>query len=277
MNKLSNSRLDSLRNKHKREPEPWIKVGMSTCGISAGADKVFNFLTDEIKNRGLDIAVKKTGCNGLCYAEPIVEVNIPGVPVTVYRNVDEKLSLDIVEKHICNKTQIESIKHQIVDDKQIRVVLRNCGKIDPENIDDYIGSDGYQGLKKILSAGSQESVISELKESGLRGRGGGGFPTWMKWNFAKDVEEQEKYIICNADEGDPGAYMDRSVLEGDPHSVIEGMLVAGFATGANKGFFYIRAEYPLAIERVEKAIEQAKDYGLIAENILETGFNFDIR
>ena len=155
-------------------------------------------------------------------------------------------------------------------------MLRNCGVIDPEKIDDYIAHDGYQGLKAILFGRSPDDVIKELKESGLRGRGGGGFPTWMKWNFAKDIQSDEKYIICNGDEGDPGAYMDRSILEGDPHSVIEGMLIAGYAVGAAKGFFYIRAEYPLAIKRIQNAIEQARAYGLIGENILGSKFSFEL-
>ncbi len=160
--------------------------------------------------------------------------------------------------------------------KQLRLVLRNCGVIDPESIDEYIVTGGYSAVAKVLGEMSAEDVIEELKISGLRGRGGGGFPTWMKWNFARQSKSDIKYIICNADEGDPGAYMDRSVLEGDPHSVIEGMIIAGYTIGAQKGFFYIRAEYPLAIERVQKAINQAYEYGLLGENILGTGFSFDL-
>ncbi|MDD5281348.1 MAG: NADH-ubiquinone oxidoreductase-F iron-sulfur binding region domain-containing protein [Candidatus Omnitrophica bacterium] len=160
--------------------------------------------------------------------------------------------------------------------KQHRIVLRNCGKIDPESIDDYIASGGYLALKKVLGELGQLKLIDEIKLSGIRGRGGAGYPTWMKWNFAREMNSAEKFVICNADEGDPGAYMDRSVLEGDPHSVIEGLIIAAFAIGASKGYFYIRAEYPLAVERIEKAIKQAYDYGLLGSGILGSSFNLDI-
>jgi NADP-reducing hydrogenase subunit HndC len=160
--------------------------------------------------------------------------------------------------------------------KQLRIVLRNCGNIDPENIRDYIGVDGYLALKKVLMEMTPEKVIEEMKKSGLRGRGGAGYPTWMKWKFARGVSASEKYVICNGDEGDPGAYMDRSVLEGDPHSVIEGMVIAAVAIGATKGYFYIRAEYPLAVERIQKAIEDAYAFGLLGKNILGTNFSFDV-
>ena len=160
--------------------------------------------------------------------------------------------------------------------KQFRIVLRNCGKIDPESIEDYIASGGYLALKKVLGELGQQKLIEEIKVSGIRGRGGAGYPTWMKWNFAREVASAEKFVICNADEGDPGAYMDRSVLEGDPHSVIEGLIIAAFAIGASKGYFYIRAEYPLAVERIEKAIKQAYDYGLLGKNILGSSFSLDI-
>ncbi|MFA4984649.1 MAG: NADH-ubiquinone oxidoreductase-F iron-sulfur binding region domain-containing protein [Candidatus Omnitrophota bacterium] len=160
--------------------------------------------------------------------------------------------------------------------RQLRIVLRNCGVIDPESIDEYIAHEGYAAISKVISGYSPEKVIEELKVSGLRGRGGAGYPTWMKWNFTRQSKSEEKYIICNADEGDPGAYMDRSVLEGDPHSVIEGMIIAGFAIGASNGFFYIRAEYPLAVERINRAIRQAYDYGLLGSNILGSDFSFDL-
>ncbi|MDD5506053.1 MAG: NADH-ubiquinone oxidoreductase-F iron-sulfur binding region domain-containing protein [Candidatus Omnitrophica bacterium] len=160
--------------------------------------------------------------------------------------------------------------------RQCRIVLRNCGNIDPESIEEYIASGGYLGLKKVLGELGQQKLIEEIKISGIRGRGGAGYPTWMKWNFAREVVSTEKFVICNADEGDPGAYMDRSVLEGDPHSVIEGLIIAAFAIGASKGYFYIRAEYPLAVERINKAIKQAYDYGLLGKNILGSSFNLDI-
>jgi len=160
--------------------------------------------------------------------------------------------------------------------RQFRLVLRNCGNINPESIEEYIGSGGYLGLKKVLGELGQQKLIEEIKISGIRGRGGAGYPTWMKWNFAREVLSTEKFVICNADEGDPGAYMDRSILEGDPHSVIEGLIIAAFAIGASKGYFYIRAEYPLAVERINKAIKQAYDYGLLGKNILGSSFNLDI-
>jgi NADP-reducing hydrogenase subunit HndC len=160
--------------------------------------------------------------------------------------------------------------------KQLRIVLRNCGKINPESIEEYIACGGYLALKKVLGELGQQKLIEEIKTSGIRGRGGAGYPTWMKWNFAREVVSAEKFVICNADEGDPGAYMDRSVLEGDPHSVIEGLIIAAFAIGAAKGYFYIRAEYPLAVERINKAIKQAYDYGLLGKNILGSSFNLDI-
>jgi NADH:ubiquinone oxidoreductase subunit F (NADH-binding)/NAD-dependent dihydropyrimidine dehydrogenase PreA subunit len=160
--------------------------------------------------------------------------------------------------------------------KQHRIVLRNCGKINPESIEEYIACGGYSGLKKVLGELGQQKLIEEIKISGIRGRGGAGYPTWMKWNFAREVVSAGKFVICNADEGDPGAYMDRSILEGDPHSVIEGLIIAAFAIGASKGYFYIRAEYPLAVERINKAIKQAYDYGLLGKNILESTFNLDI-
>jgi NADP-reducing hydrogenase subunit HndC len=276
MAKITKNELDQIKNRHKKEPKSWIRVGMSTCGIAAGASEAFSVIHRMIDEKGLDVSLKKTGCNGLCFAEPIVEVHTPWSGPIVYRNVNKDIARSIMEQHICHKKIFEPARHAVKDDKQLRVVLRNCGVIDPENINDYIAHDGYQALKGILFGGSQEAVIEELKESGLRGRGGGGFPTWMKWNFAKDIKSDEKYIICNGDEGDPGAYMDRSILEGDPHSVIEGMLIAGYAVGASKGFFYIRAEYPLAIERIQKAIEQARDYGLIGDGILDSKFSFDL-
>ncbi len=160
--------------------------------------------------------------------------------------------------------------------KQYRIVLRNCGFIDPENVDEYIARDGYAAIEKCLFEMTPDGVIEEMKKSGLRGRGGAGFPTWMKWNFSKTVEADQKYVVCNADEGDPGAYMDRSTLEGDPHSVLEAMAICGYAIGADHGVIYIRAEYPLAIERLEIAMKQAREYGLLGDNILGSDFSFDI-
>ncbi|MBF0532966.1 MAG: NADH-quinone oxidoreductase subunit NuoF [Candidatus Omnitrophica bacterium] len=191
-----------------------------------------------------------------------------------YAGVQEEHVRQIIEEGIFQQKKLEAIAFE-PKDKQLRIVLRNCGVIDPERIEDYIAQDGYFAIHKVLTQFTPEQVVNEMKISGLRGRGGGGFPTWMKWNIARGVTADQKYIICNGDEGDPGAYMDRSVLEGDPHSVIEGLMIGGYAMGATKGFLYIRAEYPLAVERVQKAIIQARERGLLGENIFGTGFNFD--
>lgn len=193
---------------------------------------------------------------------------------TIYTNLQEGDIKNIIDKSVRQNAVINELKLKD-EGKQQRIVLRNAGLIDPESIEEYIYSDGYQGLKKAIDMGP-DATIEEMKKSGLRGRGGAGFPTWMKWKFTRDAEGDEKYVICNADEGDPGAYMDRSVLEGDPHSVLEGMAIAGLAMGSSKGYCYIRAEYPLAIERIQKAIDQAKRYGLLGENILGSDFTFEI-
>lgn len=193
----------------------------------------------------------------------------------LYSNVEMQDIPRMIEESILGGKKIDDLVcHHI--SKQFRIVLRNCGVIDPRNIDEYIVHDGYQAIEKILSGYTPEKVLEELKTSGLRGRGGAGYPTWLKWQFTRNVPSDQKYVICNGDEGDPGAYMDRSVLEGDPHSVIEGMMIAGYVIGATKGYFYIRAEYPLAIERVKNAISQAYQYGLLGENILGTDFRFDL-
>lgn len=198
------------------------------------------------------------------------------LPENITYKISDELAIKQIISEAIKKNKI--IKDAVLncESKQMKIVLRNCGIIDPESIDDYIGQDGYQALSKMLSDSEPQDVIEQLKISGLRGRGGGGFPTAIKWNFANRTEADQKYIICNADEGDPGAYMDRSVLEGDPHAVIEGMIIGGFAIGADKGYFYIRAEYPLAIERVQKAIDKAREYGLLGENILGSKFSFDL-
>jgi NADP-reducing hydrogenase subunit HndC len=193
----------------------------------------------------------------------------------MYANVKDGDIPRIIDSTIKEGKVLEDLRYKR-ESKQLRIVLRNCGAIDPENINEYIGVDGYLGLKKVLFDMTPEKVIDEMKKSGLRGRGGAGFPTWMKWKFARGVAASEKYVICNGDEGDPGAYMDRSVLEGDPHSVIEGMIIAAFAIGATKGYFYIRAEYPLAVERIQKAIVDAYACGLLGQNILGSHFSLDV-
>ena len=257
-----------------------ITVGMGSCGIAAGAQKTMDALKAEIKALGLDYSVDRVGCIGMCFNEPIVEV-ITDSDHYYYGKVNTEMAKEIAEKHIKNGEPVE--KYFISGDdmgfltKQTRVALRNCGIIDPENIDEYKARGGYEALKKVLLSMLPEQVIEEMKVSGLRGRGGAGFPTWFKWNAAHDSKGEVKYVICNADEGDPGAFMDRSLLEGDPHAVMEGMMIAAYAIGASHGIFYVRAEYPLAIHRLEVAMEQAKKEGFLGENILGTKFCFDLQ
>lgn len=207
------------------------------------------------------------------YGQGLVIKILPGG--VIYTNVSDNDIPKIIEAALQENKVVQGLVFE-PKAKQYRLVLRNCGKIDPESIDEYIASGGYLGLKKVLTELGPEKLIEEIKTSGIRGRGGAGYPTWMKWNFAREVDSAEKFVICNADEGDPGAYMDRSVLEGDPHSVIEGLIIAAFAIGASRGYFYIRAEYPLAVERIKRAIEQAYAYGLLGQNILGTAFNLDL-
>ena len=266
----------------------YVLVCGGTGCESSKADDIFVNLKAEVANAGLehDVQVVKTGCFGFCEKGPIVKVlpedafYVEVKPEDAEEIVKETLIKGRIVKRLAYAD--ESGKTSAVPEeigfyqKQMRIVLRNCGLIDPEKIDEYIARDGYAALEKVLFEMTPDQVIEEMKISGLRGRGGAGFPTWMKWNFTKQVESDVKYIVCNADEGDPGAYMDRSTLEGDPHSVLEAMAIAGYTVGANQGFIYIRAEYPLAIKRLEIAMAQAREYGLLGENILGSGFSFDI-
>lgn len=271
-----------------------LKNYVLVCGgtgcESSKADEIFQNIKKEVEAHKLqdDVQVIKTGCFGFCEQGPIVKI-LP--EESFYVQVTPEDAKEIVAEHIVKGREVKRLLYVGKDDKrktdfnkheidfyqkQYRIVLRNCGVINPENIDEYIAREGYAALDKVLTSMKPEEVIEEIKKSGLRGRGGAGFPTWMKWDFTKKAEGDVKYIVCNADEGDPGAYMDRSTLEGDPHSVLEAMTIAGFTVGANQGFIYIRAEYPLAIHRLEIAIAQAKEYGLLGKNILGTGFDFDI-
>lgn len=266
----------------------YVLVCGGTGCESSKADDIFTNLKAEVANAGLehDVQVVKTGCFGFCEKGPIVKVlpedafYVEVKPEDAEEIVKETLIKGRIVKRLAYAD--ESGKTSAVPEeigfyqKQMRIVLRNCGLIDPEKIDEYIARDGYAALEKVLFEMTPDQVIEEMKISGLRGRGGAGFPTWMKWNFTKQVESDVKYIVCNADEGDPGAYMDRSTLEGDPHSVLEAMAIAGYTVGANQGFIYIRAEYPLAIKRLEIAMAQAREYGLLGQNILGSGFSFDI-
>jgi NADH:ubiquinone oxidoreductase subunit F (NADH-binding)/NAD-dependent dihydropyrimidine dehydrogenase PreA subunit len=278
MAKLNYKKIEEFRKKLQKQSSGFIKVGVSSCGIAAGANDVLNRFIELKKENNLDIDIRKCGCAGMCYAEPLVEVSLNGRDSVTYKEVTPELVEKIVKNHIISgKIQKEFIYKTDTEKKQFKLILSNCGKVNPESIEDYISLNGYRAVEKVLIQGSREDVIDQLKISGLRGRGGGGFPTWLKWNFAKGVNADKKYIICNGDEGDPGAYMDRSLLEGNPHAIIEGMIIAGFAVGADEGFFYIRAEYPLAISRIQKAIDAATEWGLLGDNILDTGFNFSLQ
>jgi NADH:ubiquinone oxidoreductase subunit F (NADH-binding) len=267
--------LESLYAGAASGQDAWIRVGMSTCGLAAGAGAVFDALVKSGARTQGAVAVRKAGCLGCCWAEPTVEVKSPGKDPVIYANVDEEKARRIFSAHFEQNQQAEE-KRIAIGEKEYRIVLRNCGRIDPEKIEEYCACDGYRALSKTIFDLSPEKVIEELKLSGLRGRGGAGFPTWLKWNLTRAEKTEDKYVICNGDEGDPGAYMDRSVLEGDPHSIIEGMAIAGYAIGARTGYVYIRAEYPIAIERMTRAIEQAKRFGFLGNGILGSSFSFDL-
>ncbi len=265
-----------------------LVCGGTSCQ-SSRSDDIVAALQDEVRRAGLteECKVLTTGCFGFCDQGPIVKI-LPDN--TVYTRVRPSDAIEIVAEHIVKGKKIDRMLYRIkgtndrisdpaeLEDqqKQLRIVLRNCGVIDPENINEYIARDGYAALAKCITEMTPVEVIEEVKKSGLRGRGGAGFSTGLKWQFARGYEDDQKYVVCNADEGDPGAFMDRSVLEGDPNSVIEAMAICGYAIGATQGRVYIRAEYPLAIERLNKAIAQAREYGLLGNNILGTDFNFDI-
>ncbi len=266
----------------------YVLVCGGTACESSKANAIFEALNSECKSHNLEneVQIIKTGCFGFCEQGPIIKI-LP--EDSFYVQVSPEDAKELFEEHIIKGREVtrllynkeQSKKHAKVEDiefyqKQFRIVLRNCGFIDPENIDEYIAREGYVALEKVLFDMSADDVIAEMRTSGLRGRGGAGFPSWMKWNFTKQAKGEQKYIVCNADEGDPGAYMDRSTLEGDPHSVLEAMTIAGHTVGANLGYIYIRAEYPLAIHRLEIAMRQAREYGLLGKDILGTGFDFDI-
>jgi len=259
-----------------------VKIGLASCGIAAGGQKVYDALKAQLNDHGLkNVELRRTGCMGLCYSEVLVEVFPPQDRRVFYRNVTPEQVQRIVEEHIIDGKPVAEWV-MLADEidkllsKQRRIVLRNCGIIDPESIDDYLGARGYKALDKVLHSMSPNEVIDEVTSSGLRGRGGAGFPTGVKWGLARKSPGSQKYVICNADEGDPGAFMDRSVLESDPHSVIEGMLIAGYAIGASEGYIYVRAEYPLAVKRLEIALAQSREKGFIGDGILGSDFDFNI-
>jgi NADP-reducing hydrogenase subunit HndC len=270
-----------------------IRSHVLICGgtgcTSSGSEQIIKAFESEIINQGLvnEVKVVKTGCFGLCAAGPVVIVYPEGC---FYSMVHVEDVTEIVSEHLLKgrivarllhkdsntSSTITSLEESTFYKKQLRIALRNCGVINPEDIDEYIALDGYKALGKVLTEMKPADVISIMKASGLRGRGGAGFPTGLKWQFAAGNASDQKYVCCNADEGDPGAFMDRSVLEGDPHVVIEAMIIAGYAIGASQGYIYVRAEYPIAIKRLKIAIDQARDYGLVGSNIFDSGFNFEL-
>ena len=268
--------------------QSYVLICGGTACCSGGGDKIAEEFKKQLAEQNLDetVQVVTTGCLGFCEQGPIVKILPQGTFYVQVKDADVK---EIVAEHLVKGRVVqrlcydpEQAKKLVAEanipfyQKQYRIVLRNCGVIDPEKIDDYIARDGYKAIEKVLFEMKPEDVVEEILKSGLRGRGGAGFPTGMKWKFAMQQPKGQKYMVCNADEGDPGAYMDRSTLEGDPHSVLEAMVIAGYAIGASKGFIYIRAEYPLAIHRLQVAIKQAKELGLLGDDILGSGFSFDI-
>lgn len=260
-----------------------VVVGQGSCGIATGAKKTSDEFQRIVAEKNLtNVVIDKTGCIGTCYLEPIVDVyNDEGALEARYVKCTTDKVEKIVEEHLIGGKPVEEYVIPAEDEaflsQQQRIVLRNCGQINPEEIDEYIAVGGYEAARKVITSMTPDEVIEEIKVSGLRGRGGAGFPTWFKWNAIKSNKGAQKYMVCNADEGDPGAFMDRSVLEGDPHSLLEGMIIGGFAAGATEGIIYCRAEYPLAIARLEIAMAQAREKGYLGKNLFGTGFDFDIR
>ncbi len=278
--------------------KPKIVVGLGTCGIAAGGREVYKAIEKALADNNIDAELTQTGCIGACENEVLVDIVKPGQPRISYGKVTEDKIGEVVTNHLLNDkidrefalgkigegelpAEYADLPNFFVDlpfyEKQVRLCLRNCGFINPEIIDEYVERDGYQALRKVITEMKPEEVVELVKESGLRGRGGGGFSTGLKWQFTMAAKGDKKYVVCNADEGDPGAFMDRSILEGDPHSVMEGMAVAGYAVGADEGYVYCRAEYPLAVKRLKMAIQQAKDKNLLGENIMGTDFSFNLK
>ena len=300
---MNTTALDSRREGARQlwqafeaSPHPQIFIGASSCGRAAGAMDVWKAAEEALAELGpvaQGTTISEVGCIGPCYLEPLMDVKLPGKPRISFSNVDPKRVRGILTNlmkrdtvptrgvvgHFGEEGDLEGVPrffdHPMLA-SQVRLVLRNCGLIDPSSIDHYLARDGYAGLVDAL-ARAPADVIEIVKGSGLRGRGGAGFPTWRKWLFCRQTPSDQRYMICNADEGDPGAFMDRSVIEGDPHAMLEGLAIAAYAIGASKGYVYIRAEYPLAIQRLELAITQMRELGLLGEDILGSGFDFDVK
>lgn len=295
-NSLSTDASQELSGiKRETVAKPYIYVGAGTCGLGAGAGATLEAIHEYLKAKNIDAEVIEVGCIGLCTAEPIVDIQLPEKNRISFQKVtSEKVNalLDTIfqqnlpaDNVLGQFSQATSKEWDKVNDfnshpffvKQKRIVLKNCGLINPESIEEYIAFGGYTEMLKTINQMSSEAVCEMIEKSGLRGRGGGGFPTGRKWKIAQQEKSEQKYLICNADEGDPGAFMDRAVIEGDPHRLIEGMAIGGFAIGASVGYVYIRAEYPLAIKRLKLAIKQAKEYGLLGKNIFNSGFDFELK
>ena len=279
--------------------EPLIAVGMGTCGLATGAGEVVKSIQDELAQRDLDVRVVPVGCIGMCSKEPLVDIQRPGEARVTYANVRPERVSRLIDEHLLGGRVVERwmfgqlnprILYQEPDeatpswyegipfyDRQMRIAMRHCGLIDPLSIEEYMAFGGYSALSKALVSMTPEHVISEVKDSGLRGRGGAGFLTGLKWEFTSKAHGEIKYIIANGDEGDPGAFMDRSIMEGDPHSIIEGMVIGAYAIGAHEGYIYVRDEYPLAVRHLRAAMGQAEAYGLLGENILSSGFDFALK
>jgi len=286
--------------------KPRLIFGLGTCGIASGGQGIMTFAKDYLKKIDADAEITTVGCIGICHAEPLVDVELPGRPRVTYSEVNEEKMKLIIDQHliqgkpVTNFVYCQIAKEPTCNDhypilsrdtwvglpeyqdtpffsKQLRIVLRNCGIINPDSVEQYIARGGYAAAFKALHYKKPEQVIDEIKRSGLRGRGGAGFPTEMKWEIARRAMGQKKFIVCNADEGDPGAYMNRAVLEGDPHSVIEGMIIGAYAMGADEGYIYVRAEYPLAVETLTAAIKRAEELGMLGENMFDSGYSFKLR
>lgn len=290
-NELVRHAKDEYNSLYESET-PLILLGSATCGNSAGAADILSTIQTELKEKDIKCNIIEVGCIGLCYAEPILTIIKKGKPGIFYGNVTPDIASELVESYIQGDDPLKdyalgslgegsleglsSIFELPVLKTQVRMILRNCGLIDPKNILHYIAKGGYRGFMNTLDMSPQQ-VIKKIKKSGLRGRGGAGFPTWQKWQFCLDSDDKTKYLICNADEGDPGAFMNRSLLESDPHSVLEGIIIAAYAIGAKKGYIYCRAEYPLALERLKHSISQMEEYGFLGKNIFDSGFDFDMQ
>ncbi|HJM36847.1 MAG TPA: NADH-quinone oxidoreductase subunit L, partial [Dehalococcoidales bacterium] len=275
----------------QQSQQPRILLGTATCGRAAGAMSTLETMNRELARHNINAIVTQVGCIGLCYIEPLVDIVKPNRPRICYSSVTPKIIPQLIEDYLVKDNPRPDLALGTIGDgtiegiprlfdlpmlkPQVRIVLRNCGHINPEDIKQYIANDGYTGFIKAINMGP-ERVLGEIKKSELRGRGGAGFPTGQKWEFCRRSPGKEKYIICNADEGDPGAFMNRALLEGDPHSVLEGMLIGAYTIGATHGYIYCRAEYPLAIERLSIALNRMREYGLLGDNILDSNFSFDM-